>query len=146
VGFFKYGELPLVILALLARGSLNGYELIGALERTFRPHYVPSPGSVYPALAALEREELVAAEEHDGARTYSLTEGGAKALTDRHEQLSQVELRTGTFLRDDDVFAELARLDSVLRSAQNIVDPAVLQRIVRKARTSAQALLDEGDE
>lgn len=145
VGFFKYGELPLVILALLSKGEMNGYELIGALERTFRPHYVPSPGSVYPALAALQREKLVKAADENGTKRFSVTETGLKAVGDRTEELSRVELRTGTFLRDDDIHAEMARLDATIREAQGTVDPGVVQRVVRKARTSIQALLEEGD-
>ena len=144
MGFFKYGELPLVILALLARGDMNGYELIGALAKHFRPNYIPSPGSVYPALAALEREKLVEATTDGTTKRFSLTERGVEALASREEHLSEVEVRTGAFLRaDEDVLAEMARLESVIRAAQGTVDPKVLRRVLEKARRSVTALMDE---
>lgn len=143
MGFFRYGELPLVILALLSNGGMNGYELIGALARAFRPHYVPSPGSIYPALAALEREKLIVAEESGGTKRYEVTKQGRTALEAREEELSQVELRTGTYLRDDDVWAEMSRLDAAIRSAQRTVDPVAIGGIVRMARISVQSLIEE---
>ncbi|MCA1829939.1 MAG: PadR family transcriptional regulator [Actinomycetota bacterium] len=146
MGFFRYGELPLVILALLARNDMNGYELMAALERAFRSEYLPSPGSIYPALNALRREKLVAAERDGTTKRYSLTEAGGKALIDRSEQLSAIELRTDTFLRDEaDVLAELARLDSTVRSAQRIVEPDLIRGILHKARKSLSALIEEGE-
>ena len=58
--FFMPGELPLVLLALIAGRPQGGYELMGELERRYGPAYRPSPGSVYPALSALRAEQLVA--------------------------------------------------------------------------------------
>ena len=43
--FFRYGELPLVLLALIEQEPLNGYELMGELERLFGPAYQPSAGA-----------------------------------------------------------------------------------------------------
>jgi len=146
MGFFKYGELPLVLLALLGRGELNGYELIGALGKAFGPAYSPSPGSIYPALAGLERAGLVRGEDVDGTKRYALTEVGADALESRAEELGRIELRTGTYLRDSDIWMEVARLDAALRNAEGTVDPELLRRVVRRARTSVQALLDEEGE
>ena len=36
----------------------------------------PSPGSVYPALSQLEDEGLVRATEHDGRKSFTLTDEG----------------------------------------------------------------------
>src|SRR3954453_7266415 len=54
--FFMPGELPLVILALLNVRPQGGYELLRELEQRYGPAYRPSPGSIYPALAALRAE------------------------------------------------------------------------------------------
>ncbi len=63
VGFFRYGELPLVLLALLRQSSMNGYEMLGELGKLFSPGYAPSPGSVYPAISALLRSGLIGVED-----------------------------------------------------------------------------------
>ena len=46
--FFMPGELPLVLLSLIAGRPQGGDELMGELERRYGPVYRPSPGSVYP--------------------------------------------------------------------------------------------------
>ena len=65
MGFFRYGELPLVLLALLQQRPMNGYEMLSELGRLFSPGYAPSPGSVYPAISALRRSGLIGAEAGD---------------------------------------------------------------------------------
>ena len=62
--FFRHGELPLVLLALVSGRPKNGYEIMADLTRLFGPHYRASPGSIYPAIEALEaRADLLAAVE-----------------------------------------------------------------------------------
>ena len=59
--FFRHGELPLVVLALLEREPMHGYQVLGELTRRFGDVYVPSAGSVYPAIRALRDDGLVGA-------------------------------------------------------------------------------------
>jgi DNA-binding PadR family transcriptional regulator len=109
--FFRYGELPLVLLALLDREPVSGYELMAELDRLFGPDYRPSPGSVYPALKALAAEDLVAIEADGGAATYRPTAAGRAVLTDRRDDLAAIEHRTGRrLLGGDAVDAALAQL------------------------------------
>jgi DNA-binding PadR family transcriptional regulator len=115
VGFFRYGELPLVLLALLQRRSMNGYEMLGELGRLFSPGYVPSPGSVYPAISALSRSGLIGAGDDNRKRRYQLTPAGGEALAMRQGQLSAIEARCGVYLHDhSEVEAELRRLEAAL--------------------------------
>ena len=58
---------------------MHGYELITELEARSSGRWRPSPGSIYPALARLEEEGLVTAEELDGKKVFSLTERGREA-------------------------------------------------------------------
>src|SRR5207253_2255839 len=81
--FFRHGELPLVLLALMDDRPMHGYEVMSELSRLFGPHYRPSPGTVYPAIEALEAERLVAGEEHDGRTIYETTPAGAEARGQR---------------------------------------------------------------
>ena len=108
--FFKHGELPLALLALVGHQSMHAYELMSELGRRLSPHYVPSPGSIYPAVDALEAEGLIEATD-DGTRTrYRITSVGWAALEQRKDALAALELRTGVRLTErDPVDAALAR-------------------------------------
>ena len=57
---FAHGHLRLYLLSLLADAPMHGYELIQALEERFGGTYVPSAGTIYPRLAKLEDDGLVA--------------------------------------------------------------------------------------
>lgn len=106
--FFRYGELPLVLLALVDQRPMSGYELLTELGRLFAPHYRPSPGSVYPALEALTDEGFVVPSDNGGATAYQPTELGRRTLSERREDLAAVEARTGARLQTG------AALDGVL--------------------------------
>lgn len=111
--FFKQGELPLILLALISRKSLNGYELLDELSRLFRPNYQPSPGGVYPALKALLDEGLIAVDGSNKRREYRLTSAGRKALDQRSIALADIENRTGIVLSPNEgLEAVLARFSS----------------------------------
>jgi DNA-binding PadR family transcriptional regulator len=62
---------------------MHGYEIIGELSERTEGFWRPSPGSVYPALQALENEGLVTADVDDpgGKRRYSLTDKGRAAAS-----------------------------------------------------------------
>jgi DNA-binding PadR family transcriptional regulator len=141
VAFFQYGELPLVLLALLRQRSMNGYELLSQLGRLFSPGYDPSPGSVYPAISALSRSGLVGAEDDGGKRRYQLTPAGAEALAARQGELSAIEARYGVYLHDhSDVEAELIRLETAVTAVASRVEPAALIRILRSVTSQVEDL------
>jgi len=141
MGFFRYGELPLVLLALLRQRPMNGYEMLGELGRLFSPGYAPSPGSVYPAVSALSRSGLIGAKDDNGKRRYELTPAGGEALARRQAQLSAIEARCGVYLRDHpDVGAELRRLETAVAAVSSRVEPAALIRILRSAAGQVEAL------
>jgi DNA-binding PadR family transcriptional regulator len=59
---------------------MHGYELMSEITDRTGGVWQPSPGSVYPTLALLEDEGLVAAQTDGGSRrTFSLTEAGREA-------------------------------------------------------------------
>jgi DNA-binding PadR family transcriptional regulator len=72
----KRGDVRAAILALLAEGPRNGYQIITDIEERTEGTWRPSPGAVYPALQQLSDEGLIVAEEGEGRRTYGLTEAG----------------------------------------------------------------------
>jgi DNA-binding PadR family transcriptional regulator len=64
------------ILALLAEQPMHGYQVIQELESRSGGVWRVSPGSVYPTLQMLEEEGLIASQEVEGKRDYSLTDAG----------------------------------------------------------------------
>jgi DNA-binding PadR family transcriptional regulator len=62
---------------MLARGAKNGAELMDEIEK-ISWGWRPSPGSIYPLLEELAKEELV--RRADGGR-YEITERGRESLS-----------------------------------------------------------------
>jgi DNA-binding PadR family transcriptional regulator len=139
--FFRYGELHLVMLCLLARHPMHGYELMGELARLFGPAYRPSPGSVYPAAEALLLEGLVVGTT-DGDRTvYALTDSGRQALVARADMVAALEVRTGVSLSHaDELDAAFARFESRLRTAAASLDVAAVETLLNTTACEAERL------
>lgn len=70
------GDVRAAVLALLAEQPMHGYQIIHEIEERSGGSWKPSPGSVYPTLQLLADEGLIAADESNGRKTYSLTEAG----------------------------------------------------------------------
>jgi DNA-binding PadR family transcriptional regulator len=76
----RRGDIRAAVLALLLERPMHGYEMIQELQARSGGVWRPSAGSIYPMLQLLEDEGLVAAEEIDGKRRFTLTaEGIAEA-------------------------------------------------------------------
>lgn len=72
----RRGDVRAAILRLLTEEPMHGYQIIREIEDRSGGTWKPSAGSVYPTLQLLADEGLVAAEEQNGRKTYSLTEAG----------------------------------------------------------------------
>jgi DNA-binding PadR family transcriptional regulator len=139
--FFLHGELPLVLLALLADRPRHGYEVMSELARLFGPRYRPSPGSVYPAIEALEAEGLVEGETREGRTTYQATEAGANALAERADALAALEVRTGARVRSSDSLEPtLARFKARLTPLSGHVDANAVAAILDRAAAEIESL------
>ncbi|MGH2973296.1 MAG: PadR family transcriptional regulator [Solirubrobacterales bacterium] len=138
--FFRHGELPLVVLAMLADRPMHGYELMSELSRLFGPRYRPSPGSVYPALEALEAERLLEAKAEAGRNTYRATEAGTKAIEERLDDLAVLELRTGVQVRPGKtVESALARFKARLIPLSGRVDVATVELVLERAAAEIES-------
>src|SRR4051794_10285442 len=139
--FFRHGELQLVLLALLDDRPMHGYEVMAELARLFGPTYRASPGTVYPAVEALEAEGLVDGREADGRTTYSTTKAGADALAERSEALAALELRTGARVRrSDSLGPTLARFSARLAPLSGRVDADAVTAILDRAAEEIESL------
>lgn len=139
--FFRHGELPLVLLALLAESPRHGYELMAELNRLFGPRYRASPGSIYPAIEALESEGLIAGEAAGDKVVYRTTALGDRALDDRAEMLAALELRVGVRLAaGESLDAQLTRFKARLTPLAGHVDPAAVAVILDRAAGEIEQL------
>jgi DNA-binding PadR family transcriptional regulator len=79
--FFNYGDLRLLLLAMIAEEPRHGYELIKAIEERFAGSYSPSPGVIYPTLSWLDDMGYAVIEAEGGGRKrYSITPEGEAFL------------------------------------------------------------------
>jgi DNA-binding PadR family transcriptional regulator len=138
--FFRHGELPLVVLALLAVRPMHGYELMAELSRLFGPRYRPSPGTVYPALEALETERLLSGEADGGRTTYAATPTGEEAVQERLDDLAAIELRTGVHIQpEESLETALARFKARLAPLSGRVDAAQVAAVLDRAATEIES-------
>jgi DNA-binding PadR family transcriptional regulator len=82
----RRGDIRAASLLLLAEEPRNGYGLMQLLEERSGGVWRPSPGSVYPALAQLEDEGLIRSVEHDGRKTFELTDAGRAHVEEHRER------------------------------------------------------------
>jgi DNA-binding PadR family transcriptional regulator len=80
----RRGDVRVAILAVLADGPLNGYQVIQQIAERTGGAWRPSPGSVYPTISQLEDEGLVEGDDDRGRRTLRLSDAG-RAYLDEHE-------------------------------------------------------------
>ncbi|MFE1598966.1 PadR family transcriptional regulator [Methylobacterium sp. ID0610] len=74
---FDYGELRLLVLAMIAEQPRHGYELMRALDERTGGSYSPSPGVIYPTLAWLDDMGYASVETEGGTRkSYRITPEG----------------------------------------------------------------------
>ena len=78
---FDYGELRLLLLAMIGERPRHGYDVIKAIEERFGGSYTPSPGVIYPTLAWLDDMGYAAIEaQESGRKRYRLTAEGEAFL------------------------------------------------------------------
>lgn len=91
---FLNGVPELLILQLLARREMYGYELVKAIQTASREAFAFGEGSIYPVLHQLEANKHVKTRRDDvGGRSrlyYSLTNAGKKRLQALTEEWTAV--------------------------------------------------------
>lgn len=129
--FFRHGELPLVVLALLEQRPMHSYGLLVELDRRFGDEYEPSTGTIYPAVSALAAEKLIEAASSNGDKrgaVYQLTPTGKAALAERSDLLTRLELRTGVKVRqEEDLDSMLERFSERVRAASARLDRGAIE-------------------
>lgn len=84
------GSHELILLKLLGRKDMYGYQLIQEMSLLSEQAFEMSQGSLYPFLHALERKGLIISySQPEGKRErrfYHLTDGGREALVEKEAQ------------------------------------------------------------
>ena len=85
------GTLEMLILKTLALEPMHGYGIALRIEQVSNNVFRVNPGSLFPALARLERASRIkaewrATENNRRAKYYLLTERGRKALKEETQQ------------------------------------------------------------
>lgn len=129
---FAHGQLRLYVLALLAEAPRHGYEVIQDLEARFGGLYTPSAGTVYPRLAKLEEEGLVARSDEGRKATYRITEAGLAEVRARYREVQDLRADLDQSVRRlaDEVRASVQGRSADLR--------AELKAAAREARATAR--------
>jgi DNA-binding PadR family transcriptional regulator len=79
----RRGDIRTAALLLLAEEPRNGYQIMQEVQERSDGVWRPSPGSVYPALAQLEDEQLIRSEQTDGRKLFALTDAGRAYVQER---------------------------------------------------------------
>jgi len=91
-----YGELRLLLLAMIAPRPSHGYELIKAIEERFGGSYTPSPGVIYPTLAWLDDMGYARIEAEEGSRKrFAITAEGEAFLAANRAAADELLARAG---------------------------------------------------
>jgi DNA-binding PadR family transcriptional regulator len=143
------GDVRAAILALLAERPMHGYEMIQELEARTGGVWRPSPGSVYPTLQLLEDEGLIAGEESEGRRRFTLTDAG-RAEAERQgqgqapwEQVTAGVAPAAWSLRD--AIAQIAQAAWSVGSAGTEAQQAKALEVLHDARRRLYTILAEPD-
>ena len=134
------GDVRAAILALLAERPMHGYEMIQELEARTGGVWRPSPGSVYPTLQLLEDEGLIAGEEGEGRRRFTLTDAGRAAW----EEVTAGVAPTAWNLRD--AIAQTAQAAWSVGSAGSEAQQGRALEVLNDARRRLYAILAEDDQ
>lgn len=140
---FGHGELHLVLLALLAQRPMHGYELMGEMRTRLGRRYRASPGSIYPALQALEEEGLIAARQDGDRRVYELTGEGASAYTKRAPRIAAMEQRLGVRISSG-LDMILARFAGRVWAVAPSIEEERIEAVLERAATEIEGLANGG--
>jgi DNA-binding PadR family transcriptional regulator len=144
---FDYGELRLLLLAMIAEQPRHGYELIKAIEDRFGGSYTPSPGVIYPTLSWLDDMGYATVEAEDGGRKrYRITSEGEAFLVANRAAADGVLARAGAVGGRGAIPApvvramENLRLAMRLRLRQGPLDQAAAESIAAALDAAAQTV------
>jgi len=145
------GDVRAAILALLREGPRTGYQIMSDIEARSGGAWRPSPGAVYPALAALADEGLIVGEESGGRRTFTLTEAG-RDYVEQNPDMARGAWESQSQQEDwqpPGLFAEAARLAGGIVQVAHAGTPDQLraaERLLEQTRRRLYQILADDDD
>ncbi len=124
---------------------MHGYQIMNELAERTNGVWQPSPGSVYPVLQQLTDEGLVAYEQSDGRKVFSLTSDGEKVVAEMSSETPVWEQFLGTGDRVDlrDEVGSLAAAAKQVGMTGTAEQAAKAAEIIVEARKRLYRLLAE---
>lgn len=149
---FGKGDLKYLILDSLKDQPRHGYDIIRELEHRSGGLYTPSAGAVYPTLQMLEDMGAVTSEQHDGRKTYTITDEGRRILDDRRDVIDDIADRVREWVGREgrsemgQAMRELGELMALLGrdGGRALGDPDKLRRVrevIARTREELRAIL-----
>jgi DNA-binding PadR family transcriptional regulator len=86
----RRGDIRVLVLDVLSKQPMHGYEVVKEISGIFGGLYSPSPGIVYPTLQWLDDEGYIATTEKGGKKVYKVTAAGTKFYADNKAELERL--------------------------------------------------------
>ena len=136
-----------VLLGLLMKKSMTGYDLKKAFSISFSFFSGLSYGSIYPALKKMEKQGMISKrlEIQDGApnrKVYTITETGKRAFLDALRAPFTFELPKSTFLMKLFFFAHLPREERQALALRHLDSIERMRTLLEAARPEVEAHAD----
>ncbi|MEH0108919.1 PadR family transcriptional regulator [Tersicoccus sp. MR15.9] len=145
------GDIRLAVLAVLAEAPSNGYGVMKTIAARTEDAWTPSAGSIYPILAQLVDEELIAGEGQGRSVDYALTGEGRTYVEEHRERIDAVwdtAPSHGPWPGSETIelfssIAELAKAAKQLRSAPEAQQRAAIKEVDAARRAIYRILAEE---
>lgn len=129
--------LDYAILGLLSQQPMTGYRLRRIFAATPMGHFSDSPGSIYPALARLERDGLIRPSDHGAARA------GSRAFEPTRMGLAALRRWLAAEITRDDVVRRIDELLLRFAFMDRHLDPRVVDGFLGRFAEAAAAYAKE---
>jgi DNA-binding PadR family transcriptional regulator len=86
----RKGFLKIILLNIIKDKPTHGYDIIHMVHQKTHGNWMPSPGSVYPALEYLESKGYISSEEAERKKVYTITPKGEEAILRMHEKRNEM--------------------------------------------------------
>ena len=101
------GTLSLLILSLLSRKAMYGYEIAATVHRETDGTFTWREGSLYPSLHKMQADGLIAGEWEEKEtgrkrRYYHITDKGRKVLQEKAQSWSELSRAVNRILENSD--------------------------------------------
>jgi DNA-binding PadR family transcriptional regulator len=103
------GEIRHLILDTLAKKGRHGYDIMQTIQERTGGMYLPSSGTLYPALQILEELELISSSREGKKRIYELTEEGVRELEKQRPLLDDIyeDMGQGQSIEENEFFEDI---------------------------------------